>query len=225
MPTTKRLIILANSRREGGYCVAGIETTRSGRYSWIRPIGSRTGEALLARERSYDDGQTIALLDVAEVPLIEPRPTPVQSENWALDTTRPWRRVGTVAARTLDQFLQSSGPLWVNGSSSASGFNNRVAESAAVSGNSLALIEVPGLEIEPFTHPVTSRKKVRTRFTWAGTEYVLDLTDPMLEAKYVGRSERRYDFPAAFLTVSLGSAYHGYCYKLAAAVIPKENPS
>ena len=62
-----RLICLANSRRDGGRCVAGIDMD-SGR--WIRPIPPKGGA--IPEEKTFLGRKLLAPLDVIELELDAP---------------------------------------------------------------------------------------------------------------------------------------------------------
>jgi Dual OB-containing domain len=219
---TKRIVVLANSRRPGGHCVAGVEIARSGRPRWIRPIGDRADGEVRDSERTYRDGSEIALLDIADIDLLEHRPNDYQPENWVIGTAERWRRAGSLLSADLANYVQAGGPLWINGSGSADGSNNRVApEEARSLGSSLRLIEVSSWSLEVYTKTYSGKRKVRAAFDWAGESYLMDVTDPEVEARYISRKVGSYDGDDAYLTISLTSPFHDYCYKLVAAVIPK----
>lgn len=65
------------------------------------------------------------------------------------------------------------------------------------------------------------RKKVRAKFVYRKTPYLISVTDPGIEKMYLMRKQGEYPFNAKdlYLTVSMGEPFNGYCYKLAAAVI------
>ena len=64
-------------------------------------------------------------------------------------------------------------------------------------------------------------KRVRSRFTFAGSEYGLSVTDPVIENRYFNKDVGQYPINKTnlYLTISIGEPYEGYCYKLVAAVI------
>lgn len=72
---TKRIVCLANSRKEGDRCIAGKELLAGGRIGgWVRPVSDRQDEAVDERERQYEDGGEPGILDVIDVPVREARP-------------------------------------------------------------------------------------------------------------------------------------------------------
>jgi hypothetical protein len=221
--TVKRIVCLANSRKPGGSCVAGCELRGGGR--WIRPIGDRPGEEVWSTERRYDDGSEPALLDIIDIPVHFPRPNAFQPENWVIDSTRRWGRVGASSTTALAGLVRPAGPLWFNGTSSGGGLNDRIPEDRAAGlGSSLALIEVPSLQLEvsvPGRPYGDVRRRVRGRFEWAGDEYGIWVTDPSTEDEYAARGDGFYEMRDVFLTISLATPIRSFSYKLVAAVIPK----
>ena len=56
-------------------------------------------------------------------------------------------------------------------------------------------------------------------FEYAGHEYALWVTDPQFERTYLAKQDGGYEIGECYLTISLGEAYGGACYKLIAAII------
>lgn len=47
------------------------------------------------------------------------------------------------------------------------------------------------------------------------------MTDPLVEQAYFQKADGEYPLSNALLCISLGEVFHGFAYKLAAAVITK----
>jgi hypothetical protein len=178
-----------------------------------------------AAERRYDDGSEPRILDIIDVPLAGARPNDFQPENWVIDKARSWRRVGAEAPSALRHMVDRAGSLWLNGWSSSLGRNDRIPEDRPASlESSLRLIEVPSLELDVLTTESpggAKRRRVRGSFDWDGESYAMWVTDPQIEDRYFARADGAYRFEEAYLTISLGTPFHGHSYKLVAAVIPK----
>jgi hypothetical protein len=225
MATVKRIVCLANSRKLNGRCVAGIELADGQRVGWIRPISAREHEEVSEYERQYKDGSDPGLLDVMDVPLIEPRPKNYQQENWLLNPDQDWRRVGRITWDDLQRLAEPSEPLWVDGHSTYNGRNDRIPlELAGGVQSSLRLLYTDRLTLsvfkpgEAFGNP---KRRVQARFSHAGAQYHLWVTDPAYERAYLVRPDGDYQIGESFLTVSLGEPHKGACYKLVAAVIER----
>ena len=228
----KRIVCLANSRKQKERCIAGKELLADGRPGgWVRPVSDRGDEAVSSFERQYRDHSEPRVLDVIDVPVLEERPNSYQSENWLLDPhpVYPpvfWSKVCRVTLDDLPQFTDPAGPLWTNGHSSDKGRNDRIPLYLAHAlDSSLLLIQVDRLELS--TTKAQSKLRVQGRFLYKlqgrfrydGREYRLSVTDPIYEQAYGERPNSSYALDACFLTVSLGAPHKGYAYKLIAAII------
>ena len=226
MPYSKTIVCLANSRKLNGRCVAGREWDGKAFGKWIRPVSSsQTGE--LASERYYKDGNDPKLLDIIEIPLIEPLPHGYQTENHVVNPRERWDNQGAI---TLGQLLPAveniAGPLWLNGDSTSNGVNDKIAEAAAATlKNSLVLIQPARLTMTIDTEGAdfgNPRRRVRGEFSLAGQRYVLGVTDPIIEKEFRAKSDgysRVSNSP--ILCVSLSEIFEKQkaCYKLIAGVI------
>jgi hypothetical protein len=227
--TTKRIVCLANSRKLSGRCVAGRELVDGTPADWIRPVSARPHQEVSEYERQYEDGSDPRVLDVIDVPLLEWEPSTYQQENWLLDPDYYWIHAGSVAWGELDAYAGSVGPLWENGYSTYHGLNDRIpTEVADTLSSSLVLVHVPTAELRvlaPGEAFGDAKRRVQAVFSYGGNDYRLRVTDPVYEREYLARPNGRYQIGEAFLTISLGEAWKGYCYKLIAAIIePSVNP-
>jgi len=94
------IIILANSFRPGGYCVAGIDR-RTG--EWIRPV-PRDGSRAIPKSVA----ENISLLDVVEIPLATDRPRDrYQRENRFVESW-DWEIVGYVPPKKIIRYCENS---------------------------------------------------------------------------------------------------------------------
>ena len=216
MAITKQIICLANSRKIGGRCVAGLE--RGEPSSWVRPVSNRPAQEVSLSERRYQTGEDPELLDIISVPLLRACPEGHQSENWLLDPSEWWVKDDEASWDDLNALALDAGPLWINGSASGRGQNNRieVARIGEVT-DSLRLIYVPWLTIRVSSSFGT--KHVDGEFAFDGTSYVLGVTDPTVETAYRTRPNGDYEFGECYLTISVGEEFHGHYYKLIAGVM------
>ncbi|MEA2494000.1 MAG: hypothetical protein QOJ29_1911 [Thermoleophilaceae bacterium] len=223
MPTIKRIVCLANSRKLTGRCLAGRELVNGRPAGWIRPVSNREHEEVSEREREYENGQDPRVLDVIDVPLLEPRPKTFQSENWLLDADYYWTKVGRLGSVDLADYVDNDGPLWLNANSTIAGLNDRIpVDHANGLTGSLTLVHVPELRIAVFSPGAAfgnPKRRVQARFELGGKEYWLRITDPIYERRYLAQNDGEFALGDCYLTVSLGEPYDGYVYKLVAAII------
>jgi len=219
------LICLANSIKMRGRCVAGLLVDGKG---WVRPIAADTDHGqLLLRHFRLDDGSEPKALDLVRLPLTRAQPAPGQPENWVIGEER-W----VLKARPLGPNLYprlrdaiTTGPVLL-GSTQA-----RVSAPAATQlTSSLALIKPSKLQWY-LKRDLYDRLQPRTRFDLDGQTYDLPVTDPAWTSRILRRLSQGEpgfypqeklglsgDSPV-LLTVSLGEAFNGYCYKLVAAIV------
>lgn len=220
---TKRIVCLANSRKLSGRCIAGRELAEGVPQGWIRPVGSREHEEVSEREREYQDGEDPQILDVIDVPLLEPRPRTFQRENWLLDPDHYWSRVERLRPRDLVQFTDEEGPLWLNVGSTVAGRNDRIPlEQANQLASSLKLVAVAAVKVAVFSPGAAfgnPKRRVQARFEFAGAHYALWVTDPVYERRFLTEPDGDYALGPCYLTVSLGEPFEGFVYKMVAAII------
>lgn len=92
MSDSIRIICLANSRKLAGRCIAGREWTEKGAGRWVRPVSAREHQEVSEYERQYEDGSDPRVLDIVDIPMLEPKPQGFQSENWLLDPHYYWNK-------------------------------------------------------------------------------------------------------------------------------------
>ena len=174
-------------------------------------------------ERQYEDGSDPQVLDIIDVPLLEPKPLSYQSENWLLNPELYWRKIGSYSPIDVTFLTDPVEPLWIDGHSTYHGRNDRIPFDlqSEVSG-SLRFIGVDELKLEVFAPGEAfgnSKRRVQGRFRHAGRDYALWVTDPTFEQSYLARLNGSYRIGACHLTINLGEPYGRAIYKLIAAVI------
>ncbi|MGW8257193.1 MAG: dual OB domain-containing protein [Thermoguttaceae bacterium] len=210
-----RLICMANSWRDGGRCLAAIDTASK---QWVRPVPA--GGGAIPEEKTFLDGKFIAPLDIVDIELDEPTfTTRFQCENRQVRNWN-WRRAGRATFR--DVMLYCSKSRYV--------LHNRVKivdpsylENFPPSKwASLQLIHVKNAFFQP-----NPRKPKRWQAVFSlglfGAKYCLTVTDPETTQLLNQGGEIR---PECLLTISLTEPieFKQYdkpplCYKLVAGVI------
>ncbi len=221
-PQPRRLVILANSRKGGSRCVAGIEIRNRRAHDWIRPVDGPEG-TVANYYRWYADHTEPALGDVLSLSLKQPEQrTDHQRENWWLDTSVRWTKDGALTWEQLCTLPMSVEPLWPDAEAgdTSFGLNNRVRFTSAQSmTSSLKLISVNQLKID-VVHG--NHKRLDGTFDFAGNSYRLGITDPIYEHMYQNEPQGSYELGECLLTISLGAPFAGFCYKLIAGIIERE---
>jgi len=85
---TKTIVVLANSVKKSGRCLAGKEVSRAGDDwkigGWIRPVGSEAGGEVREYQMRLALGHDPELLEIVEIPVERACPLPDQPENWLI---------------------------------------------------------------------------------------------------------------------------------------------
>lgn len=224
MPTMKRIVCLANSRKYNERCIAGRELLRGDPVRWIRPVGNREHEEVFASERQYVDRSEPQVLDIIEMSLLKPEPKGYQQENWLFDPKVRWRRVDRWPKRDLLRLIDPVTPLWIDGYSTYNGLYDKVPlEYFGDIRSSLRFIQVNQFKlsvVNPGKEFDNDKRRVQGWFKFNGREYRLWVTDPGYEHAYLARPDGTYHLGESCLTISLGEPYKDACYKLIAAIIP-----
>ena len=206
----QNIIILANSRKMGNRCIAGIDSDTG---TWIRPVYG-TGENGVPPSVRQINGQEPDLLDIISIPLSKKGPhREIQPENRKI-LRGPWKKEGNFKPGRLTRYCQRKGPILYNSDRRIKA--DAIRDIPMGKRKSLCLIKA---DVSFYTEATISRKKrVIANFLHDGIEYFIPVTDFNFER----------DFPAygrlktsCLLTLSLGMPYEldGYCYKFVAGVL------
>ncbi len=227
MSYTKTIVCLANSRKLTGRCVAGKEWDGHAPGAWCRPVSARERGELTAERWYFCSWRDPRLLDLIEVTLLAPRPSGCQTENHLVDPNIRWKFRGRVTARQLALGLdRPQGPLWMNGESTAGGHNDRVpAAQAERERHSLILVQPELFAMTVNTEGIDRncpRRRVRGHFSLAGHDYILPVTDPIVEKQIMAQPDGfRSELQKPILCISLSEKFDAQnaCYKLIAGVV------
>jgi hypothetical protein len=218
----KRIVCLANSRKNSGRCVAGIEFSQESHFGgWVRPVSNRPTQEICIEERRYENGEDPKLMDVITIQMIGHVPHAHQQENHLIDADNYWIKEGSIAWNDLNAATeQYNGVLWVDGHHSSNGLNDRIPENCTLTlTNSLTFQEVGDLSITVRPEGPYHRRKVRAVFSLGQKKYILAVTDPIVETKYLQGADGEYAIGRSRLCISIGEPFQGYCYKLVAGII------
>jgi hypothetical protein len=229
VPITKKILCLANSKKNSGRCVAGREVLAAGPGPWVRPVSVRESEEVSENERQYKDGSDPKVLDVLDVPLVKHHPHACQTENWVLDDKSYWTKVGQVGWKELQGYVENPAALWINGQSTYHGQNDEITRAAADKlPSSLFLVRTATVELKvmaPSAAFGNPKRRVLGVFEHHGPTYAFWVTDPVIEREYLAKPDGSYKLGESCLCLSLGEPFTKkgveYRYKLIAAIIQK----
>ncbi|HPD14238.1 MAG TPA: hypothetical protein PLE19_04780 [Planctomycetota bacterium] len=201
------LIILANSRKMGNRCIAGIDASSG---EWVRPCFGAGEEGIPWPVRQVD-GVEPKLLDVISIPLADDGPhRDIQPENCTL-LEGAWRRVGEAKTKDVRRHVQKTGFVLHDAHSHIPVSALRRLHEADRA--SLCLVEA---HVEFTTEGTRRGKRVNAAFTFGCYTYCLPVTDFEFERQFPAYSRDEAD---CLLAVSLGTPFGNCCYKFAAGVI------
>lgn len=216
----RRVVILANSHKLQGRCVAGVDLTSR---SWVRPLGSLPGGALSRAEciAGSDDGpMEVGPGDIVEMADGLAAASSHHPED--IHSTAPWRIVGRMTPLVMEHELHDlitvEAPLLGLPTRDVPLANLDTRQADA----SLGLARCSAAVLYWRDRPGQSRQ-LRARVRLIDTEEDLALTDPMIETKMGRRTEATLD--RCLLAVSLSEPYARkdgelWCSKLIAAALP-----
>lgn len=232
---TKYFCILANSRKEGERCIAGLECSSSNKIlsptKWIRPIGVSQDGELCFSERRYEDRTEPKVGDIVKINVKESKSTLSQPENWLNNERIRWEKLGEISKTDLRQFIEFPKDLWrenhVKSDRCRPDFIPTISNF-----QSLYLIKPnnPKLEVWEETSQYTGRPKKQQRiyFEYGGKQYNnISITDPKAGRKYYPAFPK-LDEPALkidlsnkeiLICMSLALEFIGYHFKVAATII------
>jgi hypothetical protein len=214
------VICLALSKREGGYCLAGVER---GKNRWVRPIAGQQRPEL-------HFSKLPKLLDVWDIPLTGPAPEIHQPENWLVGQG-DWRLVERItddAAASLLSELTTAGPELLRNHTDRIRCMDIKAHPLAAS---VRIIRPRDIRFYVAWGTRQGQRQARCAFSLDGANYDLSVTDSAFEARLLhdfkvgsGRhTPKEAGVPvgaALHLCVSLTGAFNGNHFKLVAGVLP-----
>ena len=224
----KTIVCLANSRKNGGRCVAGLEWDGEQAGDWIRPV-SNLRDGRLRKGWLEQNGGNPALLSKIKMSLSGPEASEHQPENWLFDEADKWLHFGPVRWDELHKMADPVADLWGLGHETKHGKNNKIDPDEKID-RTLRLVKVPALHVSVFWNWVKRGKggtEVWAKFRYNHNDYRLKVTDVHQEEDLKNRGEPEYEFGECYLTISIVGPYDNEynedkCrYGLVAAIIPR----
>ena len=115
---SKRIIVLANSYKKQGRCIAGrIVDERDAVGDWVRPISDQAEGELLPRHVRTADGSPLRILDIVDVPLDRYASNKCHPEDWIVDGSGSWKQQKNLAREGLANLEEKPSDLWVESAS------------------------------------------------------------------------------------------------------------
>ncbi|MDR3456021.1 MAG: hypothetical protein P4N60_01135 [Verrucomicrobiae bacterium] len=117
MAETKHILILANSKRPGGFCVAGKLATplEAGLYDisnqWIRLVDPRNPAGGVPYGSTLCQGQAIRPLDMVKVVITGSCNNPDHPEDHFFDHTQAWEKVAEYGKDCLPTIVDNPASL------------------------------------------------------------------------------------------------------------------
>jgi hypothetical protein len=200
------IVILANSRKLSGRCVAG----KNSDGTWIRLTKQNGAPIPVTEARNYH------MLNFFDVDGLVNRPSQeynYHTENSTYTRTFQSRNYDNV---TLESLLDYPDDIF--------GIGRRVDEDTAQElDSSLLFVEVEDLCISK-ENGGSYKDKLRGSFTYNGIFYSnIAVTDSVFEYNFSARRcPYQENYPIAYITISLGELFQGYAYKLLSGIyIPR----
>jgi len=219
---SRTLVILANSVKHHLHCVAGKDINTK---EWIRPVGSDTGEALTTEQSSYmNKGSTwkVKPLDKIAMEFEKHVPLTQQPENYLISKEK-WTSNFKIERNDLTQYIDTPENIWLDTSTNSNRVTlSLVASKKVVITQSLYLIKMDVLNLQVSTEVVDGieKHKLRGSFTYNKVKYEdLTITDPKIWSEYKEKPLGKYELKDVYLCLSLGEEFHGFYYKIIAAII------
>lgn len=219
MSYSREIVILANSAKKGGYCVAG-KDIRTG--EWIRPVSTMDGGSL-SKEMITLEAPTFSYmgkpLHKVVVGFETHAPLPNQPENHLIDSNS-WKPNYKMNRLLLDTLVDTPEHLWMY-SRKQDRVDYRLFEHGLIADHqSLYLIKV-----ESITYNVVlnsqGEQRLKGTFIYNALEYTFSVTDPAYCKYKNGPLGHTFIETDKYLCLSLGEKFEATseCYKLIAAVI------
>lgn len=221
----KRILVLANSFKSHGRCVAGREIKADGSLGpWIRPISNHGEGEFNGYETHLENGSQVEVLQRVSIPLDRWANDPYQPENWLTHGVGNWRDAsGDFPLVPLAALAESPPDLWQEPGRFAEWASHGWLQSNPPK-QSLYIIRPENLRIRVESRD--DKERWRAVFRYRGVGYNFSITDPIFLHKHAAWPRgktlpieaplRREDH--CLLCISLGMMWQGKHYKIAATI-------
>lgn len=210
MKNTKQILVLANSYKEGGLCLAGKDLITK---EWIRPVSNEEGNCI---SKKYSH---ITPLDTITIDIKKYSPLKEQPENYILNSIEYINSVSFKNNSFLDEFVDNPKSLWCYGDRQDRESHKNITNNS-YNHQSLYLIKVDRLTITVVPN-YNGYKKLIGEFYYNKLNYKFSITD----RAYCQYKNHDVGFTMIkknkYLCISLGALFEatGHHYKLIAAIL------
>ncbi|NUN09002.1 MAG: hypothetical protein HUU54_07490 [Ignavibacteriaceae bacterium] len=211
-----KIALLANSFRDGGRCLAGIELDEknnpvfvNNRPRWIRPV-CKTVHEEVPTELALD----VSLLDIIEFEPIEFITSQHQKENVLIEN-KPFKKAGVFSREHLPALCDNNRQKLL--------FTNRgkavKEDQLGAIDYSLSLISAENFHVIEKSYEDKATPQIRGGFKYNNTDYDFPITDPLFLYEHYSGKHMPGETKNLFMTISLSAPFENWAYKLIAAII------
>ncbi len=222
----KRILVLANSFKCHGRCIAGRELLPNSAAlgPWIRPISDHGEGEFNGYETCLTGGSQVEVPQCVSIPLDRWANDPCQPENWLIHGVGNWRDVSKEHPKVpLARLMECPPDLWHEPGGFSDAVSHRWLQSAPPP-QSLYVIRPENLRIRVESRD--GKEKWRAVFRFKGIGYNFSITDPVFLHKYTAWPRGKtlpIEAPLrccdhCLLCVSLGRMWQGKHFKLVATI-------
>lgn len=211
-----RILCLANSVKQGGRCLAGIQldnnnrpVIQNNRPVWVRPI--------VKSEHGQLPGflcSKISPLHVIEIDQASINGTGYQSENTTFQEDS-LKVVGSINTSVLDNLCDNETLRIVFGNRGKAVPKEKIQRM----NHSLMLVKISDFQVTEKENRYRGRPQVRLTFKYHGNLYDLPITDPLFLIQYEKNPEILDQTKEIYVVLSLGISFRDWYYKIAASII------
>jgi hypothetical protein len=220
---TRNLVILANSIKFTGHCIAGKDLNTG---DWVRLINNHPGPfSNTDLNRLYGDPEGPSLLSCIKISFQEKVPLYYQPENEVI-TGDPWKKIGDYLQKEVGLLEDTQVPCWLG--DGAYGFPDRIP--AAICNSTMPLscslhftkLKQSGNSLTISYKQHETEYKPRLNFHFKGIYYNLGLTDIDYPRLANGDDTKPKPIQDSFVTLGVGQLFEpkNAFFKLVVGIIP-----
>lgn len=215
--STLRMILLTKSRKNGNYCIAGVDPDSG---HWIRLVSQNKliSCAVPPEDLKYEDGTEAQILDIVQVEIIKKNPLYYQPENYTYDSEYYWDKIGRTDLDEVIELVNDDQDRYILFDSSYKLTKDYIMSDIANEIYSLKLIHLGKMNLTVELHNKKIKHKASFRYNEHSYRFIT-ITDDEYIKDYPDVGE--YQIRNVALVVSLADLYnYDQChYKLIASIM------